>query len=78
MKSFNPTTIKELREQHGLTQESFAERIGNSVKRQHVSAWEKGVQKPSVSSLAAIASAFGVKIDYFFIESHSTTINTKD
>lgn len=66
MKKFNHNSIRILRQAHGLSQSQFAEKIGNTIKKQHVSQWENDEQKPSVDSLARIANAFNVPIDIFF------------
>lgn len=62
--TFKTTQIRGLREGLGLTQEEFAKRIG--MTKQAVSSWESGQIKPSVDTLAKIASEFGAKIESFF------------
>lgn len=61
---FKTTQIRGLREGLGLTQDEFAKRIG--MTKQAVSSWESGQIKPSVDTLAKIASEFGAKIESFF------------
>jgi transcriptional regulator with XRE-family HTH domain len=63
---FNRESIKTLRINKGLSQEAFASKIDNSIKKQHVSQWENGKQVPSTSSLIKIANAFQVPFDLFF------------
>ena len=50
--------LKELREEHGLSQEKFANEIG--VSRQIVSRWEKGKVIPNVSSVKKICDYYGI------------------
>lgn len=45
----------------GLTQAQLAEKIG--CRQKDVSYWETGHYRPSVSSLAALASALGVPME---------------
>ena len=53
--------LKELREEHGLSQEKFANEIG--VSRQIVSRWEKGKVIPNISSIKKIC-------DYYVISTN--------
>lgn len=62
--TFKTSQIRGLREGLGLSQEEFAKRIG--MTKQAVSSWESGLVKPSVDTLAKIASEFGAKIESFF------------
>ena len=50
--------LKELRSEHGMTQEFVAESLG--VSRQAVSKWENGTSEPSTSNLIAIAKLFEI------------------
>ena len=54
--------IKELRIEHGLTQEAVGEIIG--VKRYAVYSYEKGRACPEMKGLVALADYFGVSMDY--------------
>ena len=54
--------IKELRLEHGLTQEAVGEIIG--VKRYAVYSYEKGRACPEMKGLVALADYFGVSMDY--------------
>lgn len=54
--------IKELRLEHGLTQEAVGEIIG--VKRYAVYSYEKGRACPEMKSLIALADYFEVSMDY--------------
>ncbi|MEJ5292360.1 MAG: helix-turn-helix transcriptional regulator [Candidatus Methanosuratincola sp.] len=58
------TRIKELREKHGLTQESLAEKIG--VTRQTILFLEKGTYNPSLRLAYKIARAFNLNIEDVF------------
>ena len=53
--------IKKLREEAGLTQDEFAEKI--FVTRTAVSKWENGKSYPSIDSLKVISDLFGISID---------------
>lgn len=53
--------IRELREQHEMTQDDLANRLG--VKYQSVSRWERGIAYPTMDNLVAIAEIFGVSTD---------------
>ena len=55
-------TIKELRQQRGLTQENLSEALQVSV--QTVSRWENGVNAPDLSMLPQLAIFFKVTTDY--------------
>ena len=55
------TRIKELRKQHGLTQNAFAEEL--HVSFQAVSNWERGIAPPELENLINIAAYFGVLVD---------------
>ena len=50
--------LRELRSEHGMTQEFVAESLG--VSRQAVSKWENGTSEPSTSNLIAIAKLFEI------------------
>jgi len=63
---FNPDKLHSLRESKGLTQDRFGKLIG--VQAQHVSNWERGINRPSDKNLAEIMKQFGVDIDYFYGE----------
>jgi len=53
--------IQEYRRQRGLTQAELAEVLGCS--QQQVASFEKGRRKIPVSSLPALAKAFGITVD---------------
>ncbi|RWT41908.1 LexA family protein [Aeromonas caviae] len=50
--------IKELRKEHGLTQQKLGELVG--VKKSSISQWESGEHAPSGDNLVALARVFGV------------------
>lgn len=54
--------IKYLREQKGMTQESFASMIGE-IGQKAVSKWETGENEPELRRLIKIAKFFGVSLD---------------
>ncbi len=54
-------TIKELRDEQGLTQLEVAYRV--NVTPATVSNWERGVYEPKVTQLRALARLFGVSMD---------------
>jgi len=54
--------LKELREQRRLNQEGLALQL--SVSQSTISAYEVGERTPDLETLMAIASLFGVSIDY--------------
>ena len=56
--------IRHIREENGLSQESFAERIG--VERGTVSTWERGLTPISSTCALMICSEFGCDTDYIF------------
>ena len=53
--------LKRLREQHGMTQEQFAQRL--HITRQGVSRWETGETQPNTEMLKQISREFDVSID---------------
>ncbi len=53
--------LYKLRQQHGLSQEEFAEKIG--VSRQAVSKWERGEAYPDTENLIVIAETYNVSVD---------------
>ncbi len=54
--------IKELRNEHNLSQPQLAEKLG--VSNGLISLWENGLREPSMSSLVQMAKVFDVSIDY--------------
>ena len=50
--------LKELRNEHGLSQEQLAERLG--VTRQTVSNWETGITSPNSRVLEKLSQIYGV------------------
>ena len=52
--------IKEIRENAGLSQEQFAEKL--SISRQAVSKWERGVALPDIENIMYIREEFGPAI----------------
>lgn len=68
MKTFNPDSIKIIRLTNGLTQEVFAEKLGDTIQKQHISNWENSVNIPDTKSLLLIVNAFNVPFEIFFTE----------
>lgn len=54
------TRLRELR--GSMSQQDFANKIG--VKQTSYSSWERGVKDPAASTIATIASTFGVSSDW--------------
>lgn len=54
-------TIKQYREDKGMTQAEFAAALG--VHQNNVSRWERGVITPSVETLRKMAEVFGCRMD---------------
>ena len=65
--------IKELRIEHGLTQEAVGEIIG--VKRYAVYSYEKGRACPEMKGLIALADYFEVSMDYLAGRTDKKEIN---
>jgi len=53
--------IKEIRENAGLSQEQFAEKL--AISRQAVSKWERGVALPDIENIMYISELFNVSLD---------------
>jgi len=53
--------IKEIRENAGLTQEQFAEKL--AISRQAVSKWERGAALPDIENIMYISDLFNVSLD---------------
>ncbi|MGN0797824.1 MAG: helix-turn-helix domain-containing protein [Christensenellales bacterium] len=64
--------IKRLRLSLGLSQESFAERIG--VERNTISLWERDKQTPSKKHLEDVERAFALPKGYFVVEQPVATV----
>ena len=56
--------LKELRLQHGFSQEELAEK--NGIKLNSYSDWENGKCKPNYEKLEKIADFFGISLDWLF------------
>lgn len=68
--------LQELRKRKGLTQEELAEAL--FVSRTAVSKWESGRGYPSIDSLKAIATFFGITIDEFLSGDELLSIAEED
>lgn len=66
--------IKKLRQEKGLTQEAFAERL--NLTRQAVSSWETGRTQPDVEMLGIISKEFSVSVEeLIYGEKRNTAID---
>ena len=54
--------IKQVRKEAGMTQQQLAQRLG--IPYQSIGQWERGIRKPKIETLQAIADAIGVSLDY--------------
>lgn len=53
--------LKDLREQHGYTQDALASEL--YVSRQAISQWENGKSSPDVDKLVALAQLYSISVD---------------
>lgn len=53
--------LKDLREQHGYTQDALASEL--YVSRQAISQWENGKSSPDVDKLVALAKLYSISVD---------------
>lgn len=67
-------TIKNLRQQSGLTQSDLAKRL--NITRSSVNAWEMGISIPSTQYVVELAELFKVSTDYILGLSNGGVINT--
>lgn len=54
--------IKALRDQSGMTQQEVADKL--NVTKQTISQYERGLRRPDIESLEAIADLYNVSADY--------------
>lgn len=54
--------IKQVRKEAGMTQQQLAQRLG--IPYQSIGQWERGIRKPKIETIQAIADAIGVSLDY--------------
>ena len=67
-------TIKNLRQQSGLTQSDLAKRL--NITRSSVNAWEMGISIPSTQYVVELAELFKVSTDYILVLSNGGVIIT--
>lgn len=67
-------TIKNLRQQSGLTQSDLAKRL--NITRSSVNAWEMGISIPSTQYVVELAELFKVTTDYILGLSNGGVIST--
>jgi transcriptional regulator with XRE-family HTH domain len=67
-----PAKLLRIREALGLTQGELIEKMkfDESVKQQHVSAWEKGIREPDLLSLVKYAKAANVCLEVIVDDAH--------
>ena len=58
--------LKSARKMAGLSMEDLVKKAGGVVTKQSISKYEKGMMKPASDVLICLASALGVKPEYFF------------
>ncbi len=67
--------LTELREQHSLTQENAAARVGVTLRQWQ--RWEAGESVPYPRNLDSIASKFGLSVAEFFDETENGTVRNE-
>ena len=67
--------LKELREQHHLTQAQLAKHM--DVTRSSVNAWEMGITLPSIAKLVQLAELFHISTDYLLGMTENKSISIK-
>ena len=67
-------TIKNLRQQSGLTQSDLAKKL--NITRSSVNAWEMGISIPSTQYVVELAELFKVSTDYILGLSRDSVIST--
>lgn len=67
--------LKNIRKEHNLSQEQFAEALG--VSRQSVSKWESGLAYPETDKLLAISKMYNVNIDELMNQDYKEISETK-
>lgn len=65
--------IKDLREQHNMTQVALAKKLG--ITRSGVNAWEMGISVPSTQYIVELANLFQVSTDYLLGVEKSATVS---
>lgn len=63
MSDFN-NHLKALRQEHGLTQQELADKIGMS--KSSINMYERGEREPGIETVKRIADFFNVDVDYLF------------
>ena len=63
-------TLKELRENKGLTQEELSKEL--QITKEYLSMLERGERNPSDKLKSRIATYFGVSISYIFLSINQT------
>lgn len=66
--------IRELRESHNMSQESFGKRVGRS--KPVISSYENNLKTPPLDVLIDIANVFNVSLDYLVGKEKTKSIDT--
>ena len=66
--------IKKIREEFGVSQESFAEKL--NISRQAVAKWEAGSAMPDIDNLIEISKIFQVSLDYLLLDRNCSNVTT--
>lgn len=65
-----PQKLRQLRREHGLTQEQLGKKIG--VSKVSISGYENGIRTPDVETLKKLADVFDIPLDELVDRSNST------
>ena len=68
--------ILNLRKENGMSQETFAEKLG--VSRQSVSKWESGAAIPDIDKIVSMSELFGVSTDFLLKEEPPVVSSTPE
>lgn len=66
--------IRDLREDHDMTQDELAEKLG--ISKRTLLRYESGTSEPNISTLISLSLLFNVSIDYIVGSKDSETIDT--
>lgn len=56
--------LKELREEHGLSQSQLSRELGGKITQVAITLWENKKRTPSLDYVIILAQYFGVTLDY--------------
>ncbi len=60
--------LRELRKQQGITPEQASARVGCIPSSSYIRRVEKGLSLPSLEALAGMCTAYGTRLDRFFLD----------